>query len=228
MNTQISQTSERRPINLEQALAVLALALALALRFLNLGAAALSDAEARWALQSLALANPSQSTSQLIIGAQPAYIFMTSWLFQLFGGTNFLARFWPALAGWSLVLAPLLFRRQLGRPAALIAAFGLALDPGLVTVSRQAGSPMMALAFDNAGAGSMEQPQASAGRRPGRSGSAMRPGVDPGCNRVGHRLVCLSIGRRQFETRFTRSGNKRGRSSPASSNRYGDSFQPRP
>jgi hypothetical protein len=147
MNTQMSQTPIRRPINIEQTLAVLALGLALALRFLNLGAAALSDAEASWALQSLALANPSHLTAQLIIGAQPAYIILTSWLFQLFGATNFLARFWPALAGGALVLVPLSFRRQLGRPAALIAAFGLALDPGLVTISRQAGSPMMALAF---------------------------------------------------------------------------------
>jgi uncharacterized protein (TIGR03663 family) len=147
MNTQTSQTPERHPINLEQALAVLALALALVLRLLNLGAAPLSDAEAHWALQSLALANPSQQTSQLIIGPQPAYIILTSWLFQLFGATNFLARFWPALAGAALILVPVLFRRQLGRAAALIAAFGLALDPGLVTVSRQAGSPMMALAF---------------------------------------------------------------------------------
>jgi uncharacterized protein (TIGR03663 family) len=147
MNTKTSQTPEHRPINLEQALAILACALALALRFLNLGAAPLSDAEARWALQSLTLANSSHAAGPLIIGAQPAYIFLTSWLFQLFGSTNFLARFWPALAGWSLVLVPLLFRRQLSRPVALIAAFGLALDPGLVTVSRQAGSPMMALAF---------------------------------------------------------------------------------
>jgi uncharacterized protein (TIGR03663 family) len=147
MNTQISQTPERFPINLEQALAVLACALALALRFLNLGTAPLSDAEARWALQSLTLADSTHPTSQLILGAQPAYIFMTSWLFQLFGATNFLARFWPALAGCSLILVPLLFRRQLSRSAALIAAFGLAVDPGLVTVSRQAGGPMMSLAF---------------------------------------------------------------------------------
>jgi uncharacterized protein (TIGR03663 family) len=143
----MSQTPERRPINLEQALAVLAFALALAVRFLNLGAAALADAEARWALQSLALANSSHPTGPLIIGAQPAYILLTAWLFKLFGATNFLARFWPTLAGTFLVLLPFLFRRQLGRSVALIAAFGLALDPGLVTVSRQAGGPMMALAF---------------------------------------------------------------------------------
>jgi len=147
MNTQTLQTPERRLISLAQAMAILACALALAVRFLNLGAAPLSDAEARWALQSLALANSSHSSGQLIIGPQPAYIILTSWLFQIFGATNFLARFWPALAGWLLILLPFLFQRQLSRPVALIAAFGLALDPGLVTVSRQAGSPMMALAF---------------------------------------------------------------------------------
>lgn len=56
MNTQMSLTPQRSPINLEQALAILALALALALRFLNLGAAPLSDTEAvgrynRWRLR---------------------------------------------------------------------------------------------------------------------------------------------------------------------------------
>jgi hypothetical protein len=147
MNTQTSQIPERRLISLAQAMAILTCALALVVRFLNLGVAPLSDAEAHWALQSLALVNSSQSGGQLIIGPQPAYIIMTSWLFQIFGATNFLARFWPALAGWLLVLLPFLFQRQLSRPVALIAAFGLALDPGLVTVSRQAGSPMMALAF---------------------------------------------------------------------------------
>jgi hypothetical protein len=147
MNTQISPIAERRPINLEQALALLAFVLALALRFLNLGAFPLSDSEAGWALQSLSLANPSLPSGQLIIGPQPAYIFLTTWLFKLLGATNFMARFWPALAGSLLVLAPFLFRRQLGRSVALIAAFGLALDPGLVTVSRQVGGPMMAVAF---------------------------------------------------------------------------------
>jgi hypothetical protein len=66
MNTKTSQTPEHRPINLEQALAILACALALALRFLNLGAAPLSDAEARWALQSLTLANSSHAAGPLI------------------------------------------------------------------------------------------------------------------------------------------------------------------
>jgi len=51
------------------------------------------------ALQSLSIAKTSSPTNQLIIEAQPAYIFLTSWVFGLFGSTNFLARFWPALAG---------------------------------------------------------------------------------------------------------------------------------
>jgi len=146
MNIQTLSLPEHRSISLEQALAFLACALALVVRFLNLGAVPLSDAEARWALQSLSLANASVPAGQIIIGEQPAYIMLTSWSFQLFGATNFLARFWPALAGCGLVLTPFFFRRQFGRSIALIAAFGLALDPGLVAVSRQAGGPMMALA----------------------------------------------------------------------------------
>jgi len=44
-------------------------------------------------------------------------------------------------------LAPYLFRDILGRPAAVILAFGFALDPGLVAISRLAGGPMFSLGF---------------------------------------------------------------------------------
>ncbi len=140
-------------INYEQVFFFLASLLALAVRFLNLGAAPLSDAEASWALQALDLARAHSLVSQISIGPQPLYIFLTGLTFNLFGSTNFLARFWPALAGALLVGFPWLIRFQLGRSVALIAAFGLALDPGLVTVSRQAGGPMLALAIGLLGFG---------------------------------------------------------------------------
>jgi len=134
-------------INTEQVLICLAITLALVVRFLNLGSAPLSDSEASWALQALEVTHGKGLNSQITIGPQPAYIFMTSLLFELFGASNFLARFWPALAGLLLVFLPVIMRKQIGRPVALIAVFGLAIDPGLATVSRQAGGPMMALAF---------------------------------------------------------------------------------
>jgi hypothetical protein len=119
-----------------------ALALALGLRLLNLGAAPLSDSEAGWALQALSLARGGQVT----IGAQPAYVILTGSTMTVLGSSNFLARLWPALAGSLLVFLPVLLRDRLGRCAAVILAFGLALDPGLVALSRQAGGSLLAVA----------------------------------------------------------------------------------
>jgi hypothetical protein len=136
-----------RRLNYETFLYILAFIIALGLRFYNLGAVPLSDSEASWALQALQVANPGHGNLQLVLGPQPAYVFLTSILFSLFSGSNFFARFWPALAGSILILIPIIFRNKLGRLATLIIVSGLALDPGLVAVSRQAGGPMMALVF---------------------------------------------------------------------------------
>lgn len=131
-----------RPLTLEHALYALALALGLGLRFLNLGALPLSDLEAEWALQALQAARGLRPA----IGPNPAYVHLTAVLFFVFEATNFLARFWPALAGSALVIAPWFLRGRLGRLPALILAFGLAIDPGLSALSRQAGGPMLAVA----------------------------------------------------------------------------------
>jgi hypothetical protein len=132
-----------KKIRNEHLLYLLAFLLALGLRLANLGKAPLSDFEAGWALQSLALARGETVT----LGALPGYIFPTTLLFFLAESTNFVARFWPALAGSLLVLAPFAFREKLGQRAALIIAFGLAIDPGMVALSRLAGSLMLAIAF---------------------------------------------------------------------------------
>lgn len=126
---------------LEHAFYAVALDLAVGLRFLHLGRLPLSDYEADWALQAL------QVTQGLhpAIGPNPAYVHLTAVLFYIFGANNFLARFWPALAGSVLVLAPLFLRGRIGRIPALVLAFGLALDPGLVAVSHLAGGPMLAI-----------------------------------------------------------------------------------
>lgn len=120
-----------------------AIVLALALRFIQLGALPLSDTEAEWALQAF---NVAQGTRPLL-GSQPIYILPTSLLFFLFGTTNFLARFLPALTGCLLILVPYLFRQRIKPVPGLLLAFFLALDPGLVSLSRQAGSLMPALTF---------------------------------------------------------------------------------
>ena len=128
---------------LEHALYALALAFAIGLRFLHLGAQPLSDFEADWALQALRITQGLKPA----IGPNPAYIHLTAVLFYIFGATNFLARFWPALAGCALVLTAWPLRSRFGRIPALILAFGLAIDPGLVAMSHLAGGPMLAVTF---------------------------------------------------------------------------------
>ena len=123
----------------------LAFLLALALRLTQLGAMPLTDAEAAPALQALRItqgANPA-------LAPHPFYILSTSILFFLYGsGTDFLARLIPSVIGSLLVFAPLLFDEKRLRPRpGLILAFFIALDPGLTSLSRQAASPIFAIAF---------------------------------------------------------------------------------
>jgi hypothetical protein len=126
---------------LEHAFYALALAIAVGLRFVQLGVQPLSDYEAGWALQSLRIIQGFKPA----IGPNPAYVHLTALLFYIFGPTDFLARFWPALAGCILVLSSWFLRKRIGRLPALVLAFGLALDPGLVAMSHLAGGPMLAI-----------------------------------------------------------------------------------
>ncbi|MBL8063864.1 MAG: hypothetical protein JNK32_12625 [Anaerolineales bacterium] len=120
----------------------LAFLIALGIRLTGLGALPLNDSEAMPALQALHISQ-SETTP---VGPHPFYILSTSVLFLLYGGgTNFLARLIPALVGSFLVLAPLLFDNRLRPRSSLLLAFFLALDPGLVTISRLAASPILAI-----------------------------------------------------------------------------------
>lgn len=143
-----------RSLTLEHFLYLLIFILALGLRFVRLGATPLADGEAVWALQALQVAGKTgPSGLPAAIGAQPAYVLLTGLVFFLLGSGDTLARLLPALVGSALVVLPLMFRRQLGRQAALILALGLAVDPGLVALSRLAGGPMLALGFGLLAAG---------------------------------------------------------------------------
>ena len=141
-----------RRLTLEHALYALAFALALTVRFLHLGALPLSDFEADWAFQALQVARGAHPAIPALaagasVGPNPAYVLLTSILFFIFGASNFLARFWPALAGGILVLTPFFFRDRLGRVPALILAFALTFEPGLLALSRTAGSSILAVSF---------------------------------------------------------------------------------
>lgn len=137
-----------KSLTAEQFLYGLVCLLGLVLRLWGLGTAPLADHEAQWALQALDVARGQTGA----LGPQPAYILLTSLLFGLLGSSNFLARLLPALAGGLLPLLPGWVAARLGaathlRSAALVMAFGLAIDPGLLALSRTAGGAMMAVFF---------------------------------------------------------------------------------
>ena len=121
----------------------LAFLIALAFRLIMLGGTPLSDSEATLALQALQIA---RGTAPLL-GPQPAYILLTSILFAIIESTNFMARLIPALVGSTLVFAPFLFREKLKPRPALILAFLIAFDPGLVALSRLASGTILAVTF---------------------------------------------------------------------------------
>ena len=123
---------------------VLAFLAAVALRFIQLGAVPLSDIEAAPALQALHIAQGLKPA----LSPHPFYILFTSIFFFLYGGgTDFLARLIPALIGSLLVFAPLLFTERIKPRPSLFLAFFIALDPGLISLSRQAASPILAITF---------------------------------------------------------------------------------
>jgi hypothetical protein len=133
-----------KPFRHQTALYGIAFLLALAARLIRLGTWPLTDIEAQWALQALGVAQGSHPA----LGSNPAYVLLTGIFFFFYGaGTNFLARFVPAVAGSFLVFVPFLFRERLKPRPSLILAFFLAFDPGLVALSRQAGSSILAVAF---------------------------------------------------------------------------------
>ena len=122
----------------------LAFLLALGLRLTQLGAMPLTDVEAAPALQALQIAQSLKPA----LSPHPFYILSTSILFFIYGGgTNFLARFIPALIGSLLVFVPLLFADRIKPRPSLILAFFISLDPGLIALSRQAASPILAISF---------------------------------------------------------------------------------
>src|SRR5687768_13710740 len=121
----------------------LAFLLALGFRLVQLGASPLADSEATLALQALDIARGNRP----LLGPQPGYILFTSILFAIIQGTNFMARFVPAIVGSMLVFVPYFFRDKIKARPALILAFLFAVDPGLVALSRQASGTIVAVTF---------------------------------------------------------------------------------
>lgn len=118
-----------------------AFVLAACLRFIKLGALVLGNEQASLAMQVLDLVRGSSP----IIGGEPAYISLTSILFTVFSATGFWACFWPAVFGSLIVFIPLFFKDWFGQRGTVLLAFFVALDPGLVAVSRSVSGTMLTL-----------------------------------------------------------------------------------
>ena len=121
----------------------LAFLIALGFRLIQLGASPLTDSEATLALQALHIAQGEAP----LLGPQPGYILLTSIFFAIIESTNFMARIVPALVGSALVFVPSFFRGKIKPRPALILAFLLAIDPGLVALSRQASGTILTVTF---------------------------------------------------------------------------------
>jgi hypothetical protein len=117
--------------------------LALSFRVLLLDTLLLNEFEAKFSYQSHQIANGLYSP----IEDNASYVLITSFLFMLFGSSSTLARLLPAILGSFVVFIPYLFRKSLPQWAGVIAAFALAIDPGLVPLSRVAGGSGSTIGF---------------------------------------------------------------------------------
>ncbi len=130
-----------RPPRYETILYILALLLALGLRFVRLGELPLTDSEARLALDALHIVKGQHPA----LSSHVAYTNLTAIFLFIFESSNFLARLVPALFGAAIVAVPFLFRDLIKPRPAVILAFLFAIDPAFVALSRQAGSPILAV-----------------------------------------------------------------------------------
>jgi hypothetical protein len=109
--------------------------LAIGIRWISLGAAPLSAAEAPQALAAWQLLYPN---APWVGAVDSPLIFLGEILsLSIAPNSNTAARFLPMIAGVGLVIAPLAFRGRLGRLTTLLATLFLALSPVAVATSRQ-------------------------------------------------------------------------------------------
>ncbi len=101
---------------------------------------------------TLAEAQIAQDAWQMALGdaaglpGNMSYAGLSALLFHLFEPSFFFARLLPVLLGSSLILVPWFWRDEFGDKVALVLAFGLAIDPILLSFSRQIVTPIFVLA----------------------------------------------------------------------------------
>lgn len=121
------------------------------MRFFALGAQPLNSDEAAtsWIAWTAAMGFESRIGYSMMIESlpptSPLLYSLQGLLFWIAGGSDALARFWPAMAGMALALLPWFVRHHLGRYTAIILALLLAIDPWLVAYSRVADGTSLSL-----------------------------------------------------------------------------------
>lgn len=120
---------------------LLVFGLGLVIRLAGLGKAPFSVDEAAFASRAWDVAR-LKSVEPI---SNAAYLGLTSITFFFKDASAFWARFWPALIGSSLTLLPIVWHKRLNTFSTIGIALALALDPVLVSVSRQADGPIFAL-----------------------------------------------------------------------------------
>lgn len=123
---------DKKNLTYFEGLYVLILVIALVLRIVFAGTWSLSEKEA-------------QTVNSAIVNPTTLYQLWTGALFTLFNQTELLARLLPVLLGSAMVLLPLYLRKSIGDGVTLLVAAGIALDPGLIAISKQAGSEIVAI-----------------------------------------------------------------------------------
>jgi uncharacterized protein (TIGR03663 family) len=145
LSRELGEDSPMPRLTVEVALWILIGITALALRLGRLDAGPLSSGESREALSAWRAAT-GQGMPQAHYS--PALLTLNLILFHIFGASDVLARFWPALCGSALSLTPLFLRRYIGRVGMLMTGLCLALSPTLLYASRQLeGTIVAALAW---------------------------------------------------------------------------------
>jgi len=133
-------------IQLGEAVFILIALAALLLRLINLGQAPLTPDESLAALRAMhgALSESAFAESLHLQSIAPGYELPTRIVFDFFGSSDAGARVFPALAGFTLCLTPLLALRKLGWGRVLFFSGFLAFSPITVSMSRTAGSVSLA------------------------------------------------------------------------------------
>ncbi len=121
---------------------LLAFLLGLGLRLWRLGAMRFTLAEAQIAQSAWQMASGNAAG----LPGNMSYAGLSALLFHLFEPSFFFARLLPVLFGSLLILIPWFWRKELGEKIALVLAFGLAIDPILLSFSRQIVTTIFVLA----------------------------------------------------------------------------------